>query len=139
MHRIGVSLGWTALGVILSCGGFLTGGGPLWAEMDSPCQGREAQTRDGSPGNEPKTKSGGPPNGTNLRLVDPETGEMVALPTPGVISQKMIESMNTSDVGLYEEPDAAGGTMVDLQGRFRPMMKIPQAPPETAQSDCSEK
>jgi len=139
MHWIGVSLGWTALGVILSYGGFLTGGGPLWAEMDSPCQGREAQTRNGSPGTEPKTRSGEPTKGTNLRLVDPETGEMVALPTPGVIPQKMVESMDTSDVGLYEEPDAAGGTMVDLQGRFRPMMKIPQAPPEKTHSDCSGK
>ena len=138
MEQIGASAGRAGIAIMFSYFLCLTGG-PLWAETGNPCQGKEIQMGKGTSGNEAKTRSGGSTNKAGLRLVDPETGEMVAVPVPGTIPQKMVESMDTSDVGLYEEPDAAGGTMVDLQGRFRPMLKVPQASHENVQSDCPGK
>ena len=120
-------------GLVLSCI-LLMLGSPLSAETENPYQGPQAQTSKNTHNHDSTTVPGGS-RATGLRIVDPKTGEMVSPPTPGVMSQRMVESMDTSDVGLYEEPDAAGGIMVDLQGRFHPMLKVP---PELLKADQSE-
>ena len=115
--------GPTGTGIIFWCM-LLVPGGPLLAKMDHPYPGAQAQISKGTPEENSATAAAGSKS-AGLRIVDPETGEMVSQPTPGALSQRMVESMETSDVGLYEETDAAGGTMVDLQGRFKPMLKVP--------------
>ena len=120
-------------GIIMSCL-LLVPGGPISAKMDNPYPSTQDQTSKSPHEDDSATASGGS-SSAGLRIVDPETGEMVSQPTPGIMSQRMVESMETSDVGLHEEPDAAGGTMVDLQGRFKPMLKLPRDLLKTGQQE----
>lgn len=110
----------------------------LWASQDSPCQTARNQIQKGLSGDHQTPSTEGLPKGAGLRLINPDTGEMFPLPLPGVMSYKTFESMDTSHVGLYEEPDSGGGMKVNLQGRFQPMIKITPAPPLDVESDCAE-
>ena len=54
---------------------------------------------------------------------NPVTGELGPPPASEPVPQVplgMEEALSTSSEGLVETPDAGGGVMVDLQGRFRP-------------------
>jgi hypothetical protein len=68
-----------------------------------------------------------PPGQAGQRIyIDPTTGRFIE-PPPDVLAAEALAAqadplnfeMSTSDVGLVEAPLAGGGSMVDLQGRFR--------------------
>jgi hypothetical protein len=69
--------------------------------------------------------------GPTLRVEDPVTGRIAPLPSG------MEASVSTSDEGLVETPDAGGGTMVDLQGRFRSFLKVTRDEAGQISASCS--
>jgi hypothetical protein len=70
--------------------------------------------------------------GSALRVEDPVTGEIAPL------APTMQESISTSDEGLVEVPDAGGGTMIRLQGRFRSYMKVSRDASGQISAVCSD-
>lgn len=91
----------------------------------TPCPEDQAPPPPKAVSEGPQRMKGGPTIGVGSRLVDPKTGEMFPLPPTQDMSQETLRSLESSDRGLHEEPDAGGGTMVDLEGRFQPMEKSP--------------
>lgn len=55
--------------------------------------------------------------------LDPQSGRLLSKPPPGAdvltLSPTELNMLSTSHDGLVERPLAAGGYMLDLQGRFR--------------------
>lgn len=82
-------------------------------------------------GETPAKKDVATAGGPRLRVEDPVTGQIVPLPSG------MEESVNTSEEGLVETPDAGGGTMIDLQGRFRSYLKVTRDEAGRLSASCS--
>lgn len=59
-----------------------------------------------------------PPTAGMKVFVDPQTGAVIPPPTAAA-AEALVSEMNTSSVGLVEEPLVDGGSKVNLQGRFQ--------------------
>ena len=55
---------------------------------------------------------------------DPATGQLGAPPPSAVSALQRGANANTSQVGLQETASPAGGTMIDLQGRFQAFARV---------------
>ena len=68
--------------------------------------------------------------------VDPATGVLMSVPPAGVTGGTVPAATSRSGAGLVEVPAPGGGTMVDLQGRFRSTMAASIAPDGGLTASC---
>jgi hypothetical protein len=67
--------------------------------------------------------------------VDPQTGQRIARP-PAAAAIAANPAFSTSHRGLAEQPAPGGGTMIDLQGRFRSAATATTGADGTAHVHC---
>lgn len=76
-------------------------------------------------------QKGGKPGKAPMRIEEPD-GTMRPLPLVPMPESRM------STEGLQEVPDAGGGTMVNVEGRFRSILRVPEGSDTAIHGDASE-
>lgn len=106
--------------VILPLGcGLLMMAGNLYADQDG-----SSESTDGHAQSTTEASAKPPVQGGYRAFVDADTGQLIT-PTPqqmreaSTVSPAAKTGLRTDDRGLYEEASPSGGTIVNLQGRFR--------------------